>query len=290
MRLNRAQVQVFGLSFLDVLTCALGALIILFIIVPKYPPTPEKQQQVVQKLQAIVKSLKSENKKLSEELSKKPKPIPTPAPPKPTPSPAPPKPTPSPAPTLFGLPLKADNATFVIDVSGSMAWQIGNLYNTLKSLLLSCEVKKFRFIYFDEYIYSSDRYWRHGWLNGSIGNKQMALREADQFLTELIESDPGGTNSGDAIYEAIRSGEADCVYFITDGYPTAGETNVNRILMRTKRVNQGKAIINSVMVGLPGTTLTYGGRVVFDTKANPKLLYDFLHALAEENGGVYVGR
>ena len=272
MRLNRAQVQVFGLSFLDVLTCALGALIILFIIVPKYPPTPEKQQQVVQKLQAIVKSLKSENKKLSEELSKKPKPIP------------------SLAPTLFGLPLKADNATFVIDVSGSMAWQIGNLYNTLKSLLLSCEVKKFRFIYFDEYIYSSDRYWRHGWLNGSIGNKQMALREADQFLTELIESDPGGTNSGDAIYEAIRSGEADCVYFITDGYPTAGETNVNRILMRTKRVNQGKAIINSVMVGLPGTTLTYGGRVVFDTKANPKLLYDFLHALAEENGGVYVGR
>ena len=84
MRLNRAQVQVFGLSFLDVLTCALGALIILFIIVPKYPPTPEKKQQVVQKLQAIVKSLKSENKKLSEELSKKPKPIPTPAPPKPS--------------------------------------------------------------------------------------------------------------------------------------------------------------------------------------------------------------
>tara|TARA_B100000315_G_scaffold234430_1_gene248418 strand:- start:366 stop:1196 length:831 start_codon:yes stop_codon:yes gene_type:complete len=275
VKLNRSQVQVFGLSFLDVLTCALGALIILFLIIPKYPPTPEQQQKLVQKLQAIIHSLKSENEDLAKTLSVKT---------------VTKKPTPSPAPTLFGLPLKANNAVFVIDVSGSMGWQINNLYKTIESLLLSCELKKFRFIYFDEYIYSTGHYWRHGWLNGSIGNKQMALKEAKDFLPQLIADEPGATNSGDAIYEAISTGEADCVYFITDGYPTAGETNVNRILMRTKRINKGKAIINSVMVGLPGTTLSYGGNVVFDSKANPKQLYDFLHTLAEENGGVYIGR
>jgi len=29
---------------------------------------------------------------------------------------------------------------------------------------------------------------------------------------------------------------------------------------------------------------------VFEPSANPKQLYDFLHTLAEDNGGVYVGR
>ena len=44
------------------------------------------------------------------------------------------------------------------------------------------------------------------------------------------------------------------------------------------------------MVGLPGTTINQYGGVVFDPAANPKELYDFLHTLADENGGVYVGR
>ena len=98
MKLNRSQVQVFSLSFLDVLTCALGALIILFLIIPKYPPTPEQQQKLVQKLQAIIHSLKSENEDLAKTLSVKTKT----------------KPTPSPAPTLFGLPLKANNAVLLL--------------------------------------------------------------------------------------------------------------------------------------------------------------------------------
>ena len=44
------------------------------------------------------------------------------------------------------------------------------------------------------------------------------------------------------------------------------------------------------MVGLPGTTINQWGGVIFDPAANPKELYDFLHSLAEENNGVYVGR
>ena len=44
------------------------------------------------------------------------------------------------------------------------------------------------------------------------------------------------------------------------------------------------------MVGLPGTGFNRYGSVVFDATANPKELYDFLHDLAEQNGGVYVGR
>ena len=55
-------------------------------------------------------------------------------------------------------------------------------------------------------------------------------------------------------------------------------------------MNRQNAIINTIMVGLPGTTTNQFGNVVFDERAKPKELYDFLHTLAEENGGVYMGR
>jgi hypothetical protein len=80
------------------------------------------------------------------------------------------------------------------------------------------------------------------------------------------------------------------MYFLTDGHPSIGETNVQRILSRVKYANKHKTKINSVMVGLPGVTFDQYGKIVFDPAANPKELYDFLHSLAEENNGVYVGR
>ncbi len=43
MRINRGQIQVFSISFLDVLSCALGAVIILFVVVPKSPATPRSR-------------------------------------------------------------------------------------------------------------------------------------------------------------------------------------------------------------------------------------------------------
>ena len=161
MRLNRAQIQVFSISFLDVLSCALGAIIILFVVVPKYPATPEVEQKIVQRLKSINQSLKQENKTLKKDLNKR----------------SVPKPASVSKPTVFGLPLKAGYAIYVIDVSGSMDWQIKNLYETIESLLLSSEVEKFRFLFFDSDIYSSGKYWRHGWLAGSPSNKDRALRE-----------------------------------------------------------------------------------------------------------------
>ena len=82
----------------------------------------------------------------------------------------------------------------------------------------------------------------------------------------------------------------DVVYFLTDGHPSVGETNIQNILSRVRYNNQHKAVINSVMVGLPGITFNKNLKVMFDPNSNPKELYDFLHTLAEENNGVYVGR
>jgi len=288
VRIKKGDIQVFSISFLDVLSCALGAVIILLVIAPTTPATPETKVKVIQKLQVIIKSLKDESNSLEKQINtlqkenkelkkEKKKTIVS-------------KPKKTPAPSLFGLPLKADHAVFVVDVSASMAWQIDNLYNTVASLLNSCEVKKYRFIYFDSIVYTAGRYWKHGWLEGTPENKRKTLRGTKLHLSELILSEPLATNSGDALYQAIKFRESDVIYFVTDGYPTAGETNVQSILRRIRRINNNNTIINSIMVGLPGTTINRYGGVVFEPSANPKELYDFLHTLAEENGGVYVGR
>ena len=275
MRINRGPIQVFSISFLDVLTCALAAMIILFIVVPKFPPTPEAQANIIQRLQSVVKSLTNQNETLIKEVQSKTTPQST---------------TPTTNPTLFGLSMKAGHAVFVIDVSGSMDWQIDNLYQTLESLVMNCQMDKFRFVYFDEYIYSSGNYWKHGWMTGVDRNKRKALQEANKYLPELILSKPAATNSGDALYAAIKTKETDTVFFITDGHPTAGDTNVYSILSRIRSMNRQNAIINTIMVGLPGASTNQYGNVVFDERARPKELYDFLHTLAEENGGVYMGR
>ena len=287
MRRNKGEIQVFSISFLDVLSCALGAVLILLIVVPITPPSPEAKQKLIQKLKAIITSIEIENNDLEKkihDLNKQNKNL------KQENNKTITQSAKQPTPSLFGLPLKANNAIFVIDVSYSMSWQGNNLYRTIESLLMACEVKRFRFIFFDSEIYQSGRYWSYDWLSGSNGNKDKILNQIKNNLRSLIFEEPLGTNSGDALYNALRYKEGDVIYFVTDGFPTVGETNVNRILSRVKYSNTHGAIINAIMVGLPGTVPDKNGKVVFMPEANPKELYDFLHNLAEQNGGVYVGR
>ena len=285
MRRNKSEIQVFSLSFLDVLSCALGAVLILLVIMPISEPKPEIKSEVIAKLKVMMNSIISENKVLGdkiEDLETENKVLKSKEPSK--------KNVESLNPSLFGLPLKADYGIFVVDVSGSMSWQGNNLYNTIESLLTSCDMKNFRFIFFDSEIYLSGKYWPHEWLSGSMKHKKEILKNIKNNLVDYIISEPAGTNSGDALYEALKYKKADVIYFITDGHPTVGETNVDNILSRVRYNNKHNAIINSIMIGLPGTTLDEYGRVVFLPNANPKSLYDFLHDLAEQNNGVYVGR
>ena len=133
MRIRRGDIQVFSISFLDVLSCALGAVIILLVIAPMSPPTPEAKITVIQNLQTMIQSLKAKSSKLERQVktlktenqkikkdNKSVKKIKNQT-----------------TPSVFGLPLKAEDAVFVIDVSKSMDWQVDNLYNTLESLLRS---------------------------------------------------------------------------------------------------------------------------------------------------------
>ena len=285
MRRNKSDIQVFSLSFLDVLSCALGAVLILLVIMPISEPKPEIKSEIIAKLKVLMSSIISENEVLGEKVeqlktenidlrNQKPSEAELE----------------SISPSLFGIPLEANYGIFIVDVSGSMSWQGSNLYNTIESLLTSCDLKYFRFIFFDSEVYYSGNYWPHDWLIGSEPNKVKILKTIKNNLADYIISEPAGTNSGSALYEALKYKNADVIYFITDGHPTVGEINVDNILSRVRYNNKHSAIINSIMIGLPGTTLDEYGRVVFLPDANPKALYDFLHDLAEQNNGVYVGR
>jgi hypothetical protein len=285
MRRNKSDIQVFSLSFLDVLSCALGAVLILLVLLPISEPKPEIKSQIIAKLKVLMSSIISDNEVLGERIEqlkaenielKNQEPSE--------------EEFESISPSLFGLPLEANYGVFIVDVSGSMSWQGSNLYDTIESLLSSCEMKYFRFIFFDSEVYFSGNYWPHDWLIGSENNKIKILKTIKDNLVDYIISEPAGTNSGGALFEALKYKNADVIYFITDGHPTVGETNINNILSSVKYNNKHNAIINSIMIGLPGTTLDEYGRVVFLPDANPKALYDFLHDLADQNNGVYVGR
>ena len=125
------------------------------------------------------------------------------------------------------------------------------------------------------------------WFRNGIYYGQYFVKK---ILPSLINSEPYATNSGDALYSALKYSDTDVIYFITDGFPTWGDTDVDFILNKVNRLNRNRTIINSVMVGLPGATTNRYGRVVFLPEARPKELYDFLHQLADQNGGAYVGR
>ncbi len=294
-RKNR-EIQVFSISFLDVLSCALGAIIILFVIIPKGDVEQMLQRNLMEaraelaalqsegrptvaELDSIRQALERETsarqnaEREMEQLATKNE-----------------EPTKTPAPSLFGLPLKANYAVFIIDVSGSMLWQTTNLYNTIASLLMSCEVDQFRLLFFDSDIYHSGSYWPYTWLSGTTNNKEIALNLANENIQNLVYTEPMGTNTNDAILTALNYGETKVIYLLTDGFPTVGQTNVNTILSSVRKANRRGVIINSIMVGLPGSTIDANGNVVFDPNAQPKALYDFLHDLAEDNGGVYIGR
>lgn len=69
MRIKKGDIQVFSISFLDVLSCALGAVIILLVIAPTTPAIPEAKVKVIQKLQVIIKSLKDESNSLEKQIN-----------------------------------------------------------------------------------------------------------------------------------------------------------------------------------------------------------------------------
>ncbi len=122
---------------------------------------------------------------------------------------------------------------FILDTSGSMQ---GDKIAQAKGALRFClngleEGDRFNVIDFDDEI----RPFRPGLIRADRGNIGDALSFVDRCVAE------GGTNINEAVLEGLdeitRSEGASFVIFLTDGLPTVGETDVQRILANVKAAN-----------------------------------------------------
>ncbi|XP_060713639.1 inter-alpha-trypsin inhibitor heavy chain H3-like isoform X2 [Tachysurus vachellii] len=158
------------------------------------------------------------------------------------------------------------NVVFLIDQSGSM--QGTKIHQTrlamLKILGDLAEDDYFGLITFDSIV--------HVWNPELLQAKEENLEKAKSFVKAIQAR--GGTNINQVVLNGVemikshpRQGSASIVILLTDGDPTSGETNTERIQANVKKAIDGK---------FPLYCLGFG----FDVN------FDFLEKMAQENDGV----
>ena len=158
---------------------------------------------------------------------------------------------------FFGIRIVSRRVLFIIDVSGSMAWDLhseqapGDPKQTrmeiAKRELLACidalEPKSL----FNVQIFSSDV---DRWLDGGIAAYSKSNKtEAKAFVEKLEPS--GGTNIYGALKDAFTDPDVDTIFFLSDGEPSVGEvTDQASIRERVREWNEHrKIVIHSIAVG-----------------------------------------
>ncbi|XP_056128457.1 inter-alpha-trypsin inhibitor heavy chain H3-like [Rhinichthys klamathensis goyatoka] len=158
------------------------------------------------------------------------------------------------------------NVVFIIDRSGSMNGR--KIHQTRLALLKILgdldEDDHFGLITFD----SEVKTWKNELLKATEGN----LETAKSFVKEI--SDRGATDINAAVLAGVdminrhpREGTASILILLTDGDPTSGETNIERIMANVKE---------AIGLKFPLYCLGFGYDVNFD----------FLTKMSLENGGV----
>ncbi len=141
-------------------------------------------------------------------------------------------------------PAAARDMTAVVDVSGSMSGEkMEQARNALHALLGSLGPNdRFRLIAFSDQV----RLYRRAWVVATPAARAAAREWVDRLQAE------GGTNIAGALNEAFDAESPDSrvpfVIFITDGLPSVGEQNPERIAARVER-DRGRARIFAFGVG-----------------------------------------
>lgn len=283
---KRRQIEMFSISFLDLLSGALGAVIILYVAIPKNKPTeaPPKDiekvvlQRQLDEAQSALQMSKDKVKELEAKLAAAATPVPIEAPP-----------AEIPVPTSdgegdglsydVGFKFKGRNIVFIVDTSYSMVEEdrMGQVKAGLKMLLTSLPANyKIEFV---QYPLGERAPFKSLWGTVKESTKFNKL-DAFDFIYRLKPS--GGTPTRDALLFALRNYEAmtDLV-LLTDGVPTYHNSNtkddIYDILKAVREVNGRKVQINTIGVGTD----------FLSDKTSPQ--YKFLSLLAEETGGFFVG-
>lgn len=288
---NRREINIFSISFLDLLSGALGAVIILFVAVPKakqvekLPEPPSQNVKIIaknQSLKAEVDDLKlrmldmqiilektiKKKEAVEKELKSKDKKVVKKAPPK--------------AGTLdadVGFKFKGKNILFLIDVSGSMHLEdrMGQVKAGLKMLITSMPQEyKIDVIQFPGK--NKANYYSLWSFLQNLGENQKL--EVYRFLSKLKPK--GATPTRSALkYAMSRYPEVTDIVLLSDGAPTIGNSrgldNIYEIIKEVKNNNARNIQINTIGVGSSFLSAT----------SNPR--YIFLKTLSEDHNGFFYG-
>lgn len=152
------------------------------------------------------------------------------------------------SPGTVDAPATPRDVTAVVDVSGSMSGEkIAQTKEALRQLLGSLSRQdRFRLVAFSDRV----RTFRSGW--SRIGDVHDARAWVDALQAD------GGTDIASALDEAFRTAPADgrlpIVLFLTDGLPTVGERDPERIAARAEE-GRGEARVFAFGVGYDVNTL-----------------------------------
>lgn len=284
-RRPRREINVFSLSFLDLISGALGAVIILYVAVPKAKPNQseldeakktiaaqtervkELQDQVsqLQSASADTKRLAEENEQLRQQLAQ----------------------SASASPALseqkaadVGFNFKGKHIVFVIDTSRSMLDEdrMGQVKAGLKMLVTSMPND----YYVDIVQFPNGMRTPFRSLFGKTQKLGSAVKgEVFDFLYGLKPL--GGTPTRDVMnYVFATYRDLTDIVLLTDGEPSLHNSSVkddiHDLLSSIRRLNQGTRVqINTIGVG---------EEILHDKSGRP---YQFLHLLAEQNAGFFVG-
>ncbi|CAI5767143.1 inter-alpha-trypsin inhibitor heavy chain H4-like isoform X1 [Podarcis lilfordi] len=169
------------------------------------------------------------------------------------------------------MPAFPKNVVFVIDTSGSMSGKkIRQTKEAMKKILEDLNPED----YFSLVLFSGTvRLWTSSLLQATEDNVERAKRHVETI------SAGGSTDINGALQKAIHSLDKDTtaellpdqsismIILLTDGQPTTGETNIDRIQRNIREANEGKYFLYCLGFG-------------FDVS------YTFLEKMALENGGV----
>lgn len=277
MRKRRA-IELFSISFLDLLSGALGAVIILYVAIPKNQPKAIPQDDTVKEmlkkdLAASQSRVDELTKQLNEAMQKMAavKPIEDETPTQ--------EPVVGGADLDIGFKFKGKEIVFIIDTSYSMIEEdrMGAVKAGIKMLLTSLPgTYKIEIVQFP---LGERAPFRSMW--GTIRDfKSMNKTDAIDFVQALRPS--GGTPTRDTLMFVLKNYETiSDIVLLTDGAPTYHNSNkkddIFEILRLVRESNPRKVQINTIGVG---------SNMLKDQTSNE---YKFLSLLASENKGFFVG-
>lgn len=266
---KRRSIELFSISFLDLLSGALGAVIILYIAIPKNKSSEMKEDPRIKILresnQELIQQIENLKRKAPKIVEKKAEPEVSQI-------------------TVqsnvdVGFSFKGKEILFIIDTSGSMLDEdrIGQVKAGLKMLMTSFPADyKLNIIQFPLGMRAP---YKPLWNVLKLNTKENRS-EVFRYLYSLYPD--GGTPTRDVLIYALENyREISDIVLLTDGVPTLHNSNqrdsIEKILEEVKRKNMTKIRINTIGVGASFS------------KDTSTPMYTFLSLLAEQNDGFFVG-